>query len=99
MEERDLVMKIVNAPSAQEIRQIIKDFGPGVEMREILLPPTTSEVTSKKTGKITHPLGTELPAWGIIWSPEAAARIMKTGVPFAKGGSVDKSNTDYRAYI
>lgn len=29
MEERDLVMKIVNAPSAQEIRQIIKDFGAG----------------------------------------------------------------------
>jgi hypothetical protein len=68
-------------------------------MRQITLPPTTKEVQSKKTGQVTHPLGTELPAWALVWSSEAAARIVKKGVPFAKGGSVDKSNTDYRAYI
>ena len=81
------------------LKQIVKDFGPGVEMRQITLPPTTKEVQSKKTGQVTHPLGTELPAWALVWSSEAAARIVKKGVPFAKGGSVDKSNTDYRAYI
>lgn len=70
------------------LKQVIKDFGgkgSGLELRQIELPPDKD--------------GTPITATGVVWSPEAAARIMKTGVPFAKGGSVDKSNTDYRAYI
>jgi hypothetical protein len=70
------------------LKQVIKDLGgekSGLELRQIELPPDKD--------------GNPITATGVVWSPEAAARIMKTGVPFAKGGSVDKSNTDYRAYI
>jgi hypothetical protein len=70
------------------LKQVIKDLGgekSGLELRQIQLPPDKD--------------GNPITATGVVWSPEAAARIMKTGVPFAKGGSVDKSNTDYRAYI
>ena len=83
------------------LKQVIKDLGgekSGLELRQIELPPTTVEIT-RRNGTVTHPLGTPVSAWGVVWSPEAAARIMKTGVPFAKGGSVEKSNTDHRAYI
>jgi len=61
----------------------------GLELRQIELPPTTVEIT-RKDGTVTHPLGTPVNAWGVVWSPKAAARIMETGVPFAKGGMVDK---------
>jgi hypothetical protein len=70
------------------LKQVIKDLGgekSGLELRQIELPPDKD--------------GNPITATGVVWSPEAAARIMKTGVPFAKGGSVEKSNTDYRAYI
>jgi hypothetical protein len=81
------------------LRQVVKDMGAeGMQIRLIDLPPTTREIKNAK-GEITHPLGQPVTAIGLVWGPEAAARIMKTGVPFAKGGSVDKSNTDYRAYI
>jgi hypothetical protein len=83
------------------LKQVIKDLGgekSGLELRQIELPPTTVEIT-RKDGTVTHPLGTPVNAWGVVWSPKAAARIMETGVPFAKGGSVEKSNTDHRAYI
>jgi hypothetical protein len=78
------------------LKQIVKELGgkdSGFEIRRIELP-------NPKSNKTRDPDSKEMvPVWGIVWSPEAAARIMKTGVPFAKGGSVDKSNTDYRAYI
>ena len=78
------------------LKQIVKELGgkdSGFEVRRIELP-------NPKSNKTRDPKSQEMvPVWGIVWSPEAAARIMKTGVPFAKGGSVDKSNTDYRAYI
>ena len=81
------------------LKQVVKDMGTtGLEIRPIELPPTTREVKNAK-GEITHPLGKPITAYGLIWSPEAAQRIMQSGVPFAKGGSVDKSDTDYRAYI
>jgi hypothetical protein len=83
------------------LKQVLKDLGgkeAGFEIKPIELPPTTHE-TELVGSKNTHPKGTPVTAWGIIWSPEAAKRIMQSGVPFAKGGSVDKSNTDYRAYI
>jgi len=74
------------------LKQVIKDLGgekSGLELRQIELPPTTVEIT-RKDGTVTHPLGTPVNAWGVVWSPKAAARIMETGVPFAKGGMVDK---------
>ena len=78
------------------LKQIVKELGgkdSGFEIRRIELP-------NPKSNKTRDPDSKEMvPVWGIVWSPEAAARIMKTGVPFAKGGSVEKSNTDYRAYI
>jgi hypothetical protein len=81
------------------LRQVVKDMGAeGMQIRLIDLPPTTREIKNAK-GEVTHPLGQPVTAIGLVWGPEAAKRIMQSGVPFAKGGSVDKSNTDYRAYI
>ena len=59
------------------LKQVIKDLGgekSGLELRQIELPPDKD--------------GNSITATGVVWSPEAAARIMKTGVPFAKGGMV-----------
>jgi hypothetical protein len=81
------------------LKQVVKDMGTtGLEIRPIELPPTTREVKNRH-GEITHPLGKPVTAYGLVWSPEAAQRIIQGGVAFAKGGSVDKSDTDYRAYI
>jgi hypothetical protein len=81
------------------LKQVVKDMGTtGLEIRPIELPPTTREVKNAR-GEITHPLGKPVTAYGLVWSPEAAQRIIQGGVAFAKGGSVDKSDTDYRAYI
>ena len=81
------------------LRQVVKDMGAeGMQIQLINLPPTTREIKNAK-GEITHPLGKPITAVGLVWSPEAAQRIIQGGVPFAKGGSVEKSNTDYRAYI
>jgi hypothetical protein len=59
------------------LKQVIKDLGgekSGLELRQIELPPDKD--------------GNPITATGVVWSPEAAARIMKTGVPFAAGGMV-----------
>jgi hypothetical protein len=81
------------------LRQVVKDMGAeGMQIQLINLPPTTREIKNAK-GEITHPLGQPVTAVGLVWSPEAAQRIIQGGVAFAKGGSVEKSNTDYRAYI
>jgi hypothetical protein len=83
------------------LTQVIKDLGgekSGFELKPIQLPPSTSEVTLPN-GTVTHPLGEPVTAWGIIWSPEAAARIQQSGVPFAKGGSVERVSGDNRRYL
>ena len=70
------------------LKQIIRDLGgekAGFELRQIELPP------DKKGNPIT--------AIGVVWSPEAAARIAEKGVPFAKGGMVEKQSADTRRYI
>jgi hypothetical protein len=70
------------------LKQVIKDLGgekSGLELRQIELPPDKD--------------GRPITATGVVWSPEAAARIMKTGVPFAKGGLVDRLSADNRRYL
>jgi hypothetical protein len=70
------------------LKQVIKDLGgekSGLELRQIELPPDKD--------------GRAITATGVVWSPEAAARIMKTGVPFAKGGLVDRLSADTRRYL
>ena len=65
----------------------------------IELPPTTQEVFNKRTNKPTHELGKPLNAFGVVWGPEAAARILENGIPFAKGGMVERNTSDNRRYL
>jgi hypothetical protein len=74
------------------LKQIAKDLGgdkAGISVTPIQLPPATKGNTP----------GVPVTAWGITWSPEAAARITKTGMPFAKGGSVERQPDDNRRYL
>ena len=65
-------------------KQVVKDLGPGFEIRPIELP--VGDVDAINT-------------LGVTWSPEAAARILKTGVPFNKGGMVERKADDNRRYM
>ena len=65
------------------LKQVVKDLGPGFEIRPI---------------ELEGPIGT-MSHVGVVWGPEAAARIQKKGVPFATGGAVDKANIDHRKYM
>ena len=70
------------------LKQVIKDLGgekAGFELRQIELPPDKH--------------GNPITATGVVWSPEAAARIVEKGVPFAKGGSVERLSADNRRYL
>jgi len=70
------------------LKQVIKDLGgekSGLELRQIELPPDKN--------------GRPITATGIVWSPEAAARIVEKGVPFAKGGMVERQSADTRRYL
>jgi hypothetical protein len=61
------------------LKQVVKDLGPGFELRPITLPkPDTS----------TGGEGGELTSYAIVWGDEAADRIKKQGVPFKDGGEV-----------
>jgi hypothetical protein len=74
------------------LKQIAKDLGgdkAGISVTPIQLPPAT---------KGNAP-GVPVTAWGITWSPEAAARITQTGMPFAKGGMVERRSDDNRRYL
>jgi hypothetical protein len=74
------------------LKQIAKDLGgdkAGISVTPIQLPPAT---------KGNAP-GVPVTAWGITWSPEAAARITKSGMPFAKGGMVERQPDDNRRYL
>jgi hypothetical protein len=70
------------------LKQVIKDLGgkeSGVELRLIELPPDKD--------------GRPITATGVVWSPEAAARIAEKGIPFAKGGMVERQSADTRRYL
>ena len=55
------------------LKQVLKDLGPGFDVRMITLP-------SAKGEPFTHP--------AVVWGPEAAARVTQKGIPFAQGGEV-----------
>lgn len=67
----------------RNLKDVVKDLGPGFEIRPV---------------ELTGPMGKTMHT-AVVWGPEAAARIQKKGVPFATGGSVDKSNIDHRKYL
>jgi Transglycosylase SLT domain len=85
------------------LRQVVKDMGgekAGFQIQtRIELPPTTKEVTNKKTGLPTHPVGEPLNAVGVVWGPEAAKKITQSGVPFKDGGLVERVTDDNRRYL
>ena len=70
------------------LKQVVKDMGgekAGFDIREIQLPPDKD--------------GNPVMAWGITWSPETAARVLEKGIPFAKGGMVERQSADTRRYL
>jgi hypothetical protein len=67
------------------LRQVIKDLGPGFE-----LVPNIVQDTNRK-GKISN--------WGIVWDPETAQNVLKSGVRFNKGGLVEKNHDDNRRFL
>jgi hypothetical protein len=61
------------------LKQVVKDLGPGFELRPITLPKPDTGAGGK---------GGELTSYAIVWGDEAADRIKKQGVPFKDGGEV-----------
>lgn len=55
------------------LKQVLKDLGPGFDVRMITLPSAKGEL-------FTHP--------AVVWGPEAATRVTQKGIPFAQGGEV-----------
>jgi hypothetical protein len=66
------------------LKQVVKDLGPGFDIRQITL-------TNKAGENFSH--------WGLVWGKEAADRLRSKGIPFKKGGMVEKSDYDNRKYI
>jgi hypothetical protein len=69
------------------LKQAVKDLGgekAGFDIKPITLP---------------NPSGDSPTVWGVVWSPETAAKIMQKGVPFNKGGMVERQPTDNRRYL
>jgi hypothetical protein len=66
------------------IRSVLKDLGPGFEMRKVPLE---------------YENGSTIERYGIFWKDDAAKRISKEGVRFKKGGMVDKNDADDQKYI
>jgi hypothetical protein len=66
------------------LKQAVKDLGPGFEIRPITL---------------TDFEGNDIQHLAVVWGKEAADRIRNKGLPFKKGGMVEKSDYDNRKYI
>jgi len=69
------------------LKQAVKDLGgekAGFDIKPITLP---------------NPGGTEPTVWGVVWSPETAAKAIEKGVPFNKGGMVERKTDDNRRYM
>jgi hypothetical protein len=65
------------------LKAVVKELGPGFEFRTIDLPLPGGE-----TGQFR----------AITWGSEAAERLQKQGIPFAKGGMVERKTSDNRSY-
>ena len=69
------------------LKQAVKDLGgekAGFEIKPITLP---------------NPTGDSPTVYGVIWSPETAAKAIEKGVPFNKGGMVERKADDNRKYM
>ena len=66
------------------LKQVVKDLGKGFEIRPI---------------EMYDDLGNAYMHEGLVWSKDTAARVLKEGIKFNKGGAVDKNNLDYAKYI
>jgi len=69
------------------LKQAVKDLGgekAGFDIKPITLP---------------NPSGDSPTVWGVVWSPDTAAKIMQKGVPFNKGGMVERKTDDNRRYL
>jgi len=69
------------------LKQAVKDLGgekAGFDIKPITLP---------------NPNGTEPTVWGVVWSPETATKVLEKGIPFKKGGMVERKTDDNRRYM
>jgi hypothetical protein len=69
------------------LKQVVKDLGgekAGFDIKPITLP---------------NPGKNEPTVWGVVWSPETAAKTLEKGIPFKKGGMVERKNNDNRRYL
>ena len=66
------------------LKQVVKDLGKGFEIRPI---------------EMYDDFGNAYMHQGIVWDKDTAARVLKEGIKFNKGGAVDKNNLDYAKYI
>jgi hypothetical protein len=69
------------------LKQAVKDLGgekAGFEIKPITLP---------------NPTGDSPTVWGVVWSPETASKAIEKGVPFNKGGMVERNTDDNRRYL
>ena len=69
------------------LKQAVKDLGgekAGFEIKPITLP---------------NPTGDSPTVYGVIWSPDTAAKAIEKGVPFNKGGMVERQPNDNRRYL
>ena len=66
------------------LKQVVKDLGKGFEIRPI---------------EMYDDLGNAYMHEGLVWNKDTAARVLKEGIRFNKGGAVDKNNLDYAKYI
>ena len=69
------------------LKQAVKDLGgekAGFEIKPITLP---------------NPTGDSPTVYGVIWSPDTAAKAIEKGVPFNKGGMVERQTNDNRRYL
>jgi hypothetical protein len=72
----------------QNLQAVAKDLGPGFEVGVIRY---TDEAA----------MGEEFtsPQIALMWTPEAAARVKTKGVPFAKGGFVERNVYNHQKYL
>jgi len=98
----------------RNIDEILRDLGPGFEHQMVHIP-LPEGVDSTKMYKMMKAKSVEYPtdangivmnnepltmlSHAIVWGPEAAARILKQGVRFNHGGSVERQPDDNRRYL